>query len=133
LALEQIEASTEDTARIEKEIYKETNQKKGKRPVTRKEVVQRKDTSKGLWVSLKRLFGNNPMVYDTVTKVGQDFFTYEDTSYDTSVIKSYNPDTVLFKVKQILAQAENMEIQMQFPYELPQFVAHKCEHWAHSP
>lgn len=113
LALALIEANTEDTARVEKEIYQYTNTIKDLRPVLKKELVTKKDTSKGLWIALKRLFSKDIVRYDTILSLERDYFTYDDVSIDTSVIQSYSPDTVIQKVKKILAQTKDLELRMQ--------------------
>ncbi|MEO9869827.1 ATP-binding protein [Ekhidna sp.] len=110
LAREQIEASTTDTSVLEQKVYSKTDISGSLKPIEKKHIINREDTSKGFWSSVKRLFGNSYIV-DTVTKVEYDYYTFERTSHDTATIKSYSPDSVLQQVKKILTETEGKEVQ----------------------
>lgn len=113
LALTKIEENTNDTSTTETEIYEYTNTIRESRPILRQEIVPKKEKPKGFWGAIKKVFTNEKPSFDTLEYLDQDYFTYIDTKVDTNVVKSYNPDTILLKVKEILSETKNLEVEMQ--------------------
>ncbi|MEM8938437.1 MAG: ATP-binding protein [Bacteroidota bacterium] len=112
LARKRIEAYTSDSTLQEKKIYTRTEVTEGLLPTETTEVVTRKDTSKGFWNSLKRVFGNSYRL-DTLKKLDYDYYVFENVTRDTATITSYHRDSVLMQVKEILEKTEGQEQRWQ--------------------
>lgn len=104
MALDQIEASTKDTTGIEKGL--------GVEKASEKSLLHR-DSLRGLWQSLRVLFGQQGIPYDTANWSGEDYLSYLADPNEIANDTQFDRDSILARVKAILAETGDIELQMQ--------------------
>ena len=102
MALEQIEASTSSG----------TGNQLNLTAVSEKNLLSG-DSLQGLWQTLNALFGHQGIPYDTANWSGENYLSYLDDPNQISTNTQFDRDTLLSRIKEILAQTGDIELQMQ--------------------
>ena len=108
-ALAEIERNTADSAGINTQILTKLKTTEETRPTIEKDIVESEYKAPGLWEGVKRLFGAKNIRIDTVRKMTNDTIRTTEVVIDTLQMTSYNPDSMLLKVKEILQEVANQE------------------------
>ncbi len=82
-------------------------------PVESEEIVITPDQYKGLNGFIRKIFGGDKTVIDTIMTTKEELFFTKEIRVDTSILKDYSPDSTLVQVQRILNQTIKKEKRMQ--------------------
>lgn len=112
-ALEKITESTTDSIPKKEGVRTILKSTEEWRPIVEQQIRRNEVKEPGLWEGLKRLFGAKNIKIDTVTRIENDTVRAIEVTFDTLHMSSYNMDTVLFRITQILEEVANQEFRNQ--------------------
>lgn len=111
LALDRINANTNDSLKLKREAYKRSDSSGNLKPLKTQKVVAKRETTNGIWGGIKKLFGSTVVTYDTI--ISETYSLSALNNNTNSDNTSLSTDSALIKVKEILTQAGDLESEMQ--------------------
>ncbi|MCF6351369.1 MAG: ATP-binding protein [Cyclobacteriaceae bacterium] len=112
-ALARIKNQLNDSSLLELQMRKGEFLKGYIFPVESEEIVITPDQYRGLNGFIRKIFGGDKTVIDTITTTKEELFFTKEIRVDTSILKDYSPDSTLVQVQRILNQTIRKEKRMQ--------------------